>query len=351
LSAFLILSMSFSSKLAEKPFKARLSNTWRWLASWSLLSRHFRTWNLRSSVAETDSSFSGFHALPFLRSLTFGIGSFRFLCYFWSSFFSTFMLRSRIWTRNPARTKEHECNAMQCNAMQCNAIKCIASCINASIFNKERSECSIWQGQCLDQELGESFAWPNKTIEMIEMIDVWRILKLLVSVSNMSSAVLSPVASNRKGIFVSGENRQHTWKRICHRLIPWRNHSEKVLCNSVSCGPLYYGPEWISVSQGWKTLRCQYSPCVSEMLPSLLHQGTSPGIWGLQRSFCTSADKVRICLGVEGGQKLMRFHGHLRCYPSKWNMSHINRDSIYVPCNETIKASAEKFAVSLDSSS
>jgi hypothetical protein len=47
---------------------------------------------------------------------------------------------------------------------------------------------------------------------------------------------------------------------------------------------------------------------------------------------------------------VMKPDGYLRCYPSKWNMSHINREGISGSCHIIIKPSADKFAMSLYSS-
>jgi hypothetical protein len=47
---------------------------------------------------------------------------------------------------------------------------------------------------------------------------------------------------------------------------------------------------------------------------------------------------------------VIRHHANLRYYLSKWNRRQINRESIYGPCNVISKPSAEKFAMSLHSS-
>jgi hypothetical protein len=53
---------------------------------------------------------------------------------------------------------------------------------------------------------------------------------------------------------------------------------------------------------------------------------------------------------IHCGQKGTRLHGYLRCYLPKWNMCHVNRESIHDLCNGTITPSDAKFAISLRSS-
>jgi hypothetical protein len=64
----------------------------------------------------------------------------------------------------------------------------------------------------------------------------------------------------------------------------------------------------------------------------------------------TSSSRKKRSTSPYSRQKVMRRPGYLRCYPSKWNTSQIRRESIYGPCNVMIKPSADKFAMSLDSS-
>jgi hypothetical protein len=55
-------------------------------------------------------------------------------------------------------------------------------------------------------------------------------------------------------------------------------------------------------------------------------------------------------VGCRTWPKMMRHQGYLTCDPPKWNMSHINRESIDGPCNVIIGRSAYKFAMSLHAS-